>query len=210
MSYGDATANAPKTIAVKTADNATVGNVEVYGIVNAVDRTASQASKVYFYVDSVEKWNKAIACDAASTIILTSDMDIKLTEDIVTAVASEAAQIIVEKGADVNLDLAGHCIESKNDGVSIRNYGTLTIGDTVGGGAIFNSQTEYCSVTNYSHDAVRNAGILTIDGGRFGDPDADTENENTIHRGAALRTLTGSVTTVNGGTFIKDGETVTF
>lgn len=246
MSYGDATANAPKTIAVKTADNATVGNlvidapestvtvdgkyttmtattadntlivanaanvgslivkkgnVEVYGIVNAVDRTASQASKVYFYVDSVEKWNKAIACDAASRIILTGDMDIKLTEDIVTAVASEAAQIIVEDNVVVNLDLAGHCIESKNDGVSIRNYGILTIGDTVGGGAIFNSQTEYCSVTNYSHDAVRNAGILTIDGGRFGDPDADTENANTIHRGAALRTLTGSVTTVNGGSF---------
>lgn len=255
MSYGDATANAPKTIAVKTADNATVdnlvidapestvtvdgkyttmtattadntlvvanaanvgslivkkGNVEVYGIVNAVDRTASQASKVYFYVDSVEKWNKAIACDAASRIILTGDMDIKLTEDIVTAVASEAAQIIVEDNVVVNLDLAGHCIESKNDGVSIWNYGTLTIGDTVGGGAIFNSQTEYCSVTNYSHDAVRNAGILTIDGGRFGDPDADTENANTIHRGAALRTLTGSVTTVNGGSFIKDVETVTF
>lgn len=246
MSYGDATANAPKTIAVKTADNATVdnlvidapestvtvdgkyttmtattadntlivanaanvgslivkkGNVEVYGIVNAVDRTASQASKVYFYVDSVEKWNKAIACDAASRIILTGDMDIKLTGDIVTAVASEAAQIIVEDNVVVNLDLAGHCIESKNDGVSIRNYGILTIGDTVGGGAIFNSQTEYCSVTNYSHDAVRNAGILTIDGGRFGDPDADTENANTIHRGAALRTLTGSVTTVNGGSF---------
>ena len=246
MSYGDATANAPKTIAVKTADNATVdnlvidapestvtvdgkyasmtattadntlvvanaanvgslivkkGNVEVYGIVNAVDRTASQASKVYFYVDSVEKWNKAIACDAASRIILTGDMDIKLTEDIVTAVASEAAQIIVEDNVVVNLDLAGHCIESKNDGVSIRNYGILTIGDTVGGGAIFNSQTEYCSVTNYSHDAVRNAGILTIDGGRFGDPDADTENANTIHRGAALRTWKGSVTTINGGSF---------
>lgn len=246
MSYGDATANAPKTIAVKTADNATVdnlvidapestvtvdgkyttmtattadntlvvanaasvgslivkkGNVEVYGIVNAIDRTASQASKVYFYVDSVEKWNKAIACDAASMITLTGDIDLKLTEDIVTAVATEMAQIIIEKGADVNLDLAGHCIESKNDGVSIWNYGTLTIGDTVGGGAIFNSQTEYCSVTNYSHDAVRNAGILTIDGGRFGDPDADTENANTIHRGAALRTLTGSVTTVNGGSF---------
>lgn len=246
MSYGDATANAPKTIAVKTADNATVdnlvidapestvtvdgkyttmtattadntlvvanaasvgslivkkGNVEVYGIVNAIDRTASQASKVYFYVDSVEKWNKAIACDAASMITLTGDIDLKLTEDIVTAVATEMAQIIVEDNVVVNLDLAGHCIESKNDGVSIWNYGTLTIGDTVGGGAIFNSQTEYCSVTNYSHDAVRNAGILTIDGGRFGDPDADTENANTIHRGAALRTLTGSVTTVNGGSF---------
>lgn len=82
------------------------GNVEVYGIVNAVDRTASQASKVYFYVDSVEKWNKAIACDAASRIILTGDMDIKLTGDIVTAVASEAAQIIVEDNVVVNLDLA--------------------------------------------------------------------------------------------------------
>ena len=251
MSYGDATANAPKTIAVKTADNATVdnlvidapestvtvdgkyttmtattadntlivanaanvgslivkkGNVEVYGIVNAVDRTASQASKVYFYVDSVEKWNKAIACDAASRIILTGDMDIKLTEDIVTAVASEAAQIIVEDNVVVNLDLAGHCIESKNDGVSIRNYGILTIGDTVGGGAIFNSQTEYCSVTNYSHDAVRNAGILTVNGGRFGDPDADTENANTIHRGAALRTWKGSVTTINGGSFTAGGN----
>lgn len=246
MSYGDATANAPKTIAVKTADNATVdnlvidapestvtvdgkyatmtattadntlvvanaanvgslivkkGNVEVYGIVNAVDRTASQASKVNFYVNSAEKWSKAVACDAASTITLTGNIDLKLTEDIVTAVATEMAQIIVEKGADVKIDLAGHCIESKNDGISIWNYGTLTIGDTVGGGAIFNSQTEYCSVTNYSHDAVRNAGILTIDGGRFGDPDADTENANTIHRGAALRTLTGSVTTVNGGSF---------
>lgn len=246
MSYGDATANAPKTIAVKTADNATVGNlvidapestvtvdgkyatmtattadntlivannanvgslivkkgnVEVYGIVNAVDKTASQASKVNFYVNSAEKWSKAVACDAASTITLTGNIDLKLTEDIVTAVATEMAQIIVEKGADVKIDLAGHCIESKNDGVSIWNYGTLTIGDTVGGGAIFNSQTEYCSVTNYSHDAVRNAGILTIDGGRFGDPDADTENANMIHRGAALRTLTGSVTTVNGGSF---------
>lgn len=245
MSYGDATANAPKTIAVKTADNATVdnlvidapestvtvdgkyttmtattadntlvvanaasvgslivkkGNVEVYGIVNAIDRTASQASKVYFYVDSVEKWNKAIACDAASTITLTGDIDLKLTEDIVTAVASEAAQIIVEDNVVVNLDLAGHCIESKNDGVSIRNYGILTIDDTVGGGAIFNSQTEYC-VSGYNHEAVRSSGILTIDGGRFGDPDADTENANTIHRGAALRTLTGSVTTVNGGSF---------
>lgn len=250
MSYGDATANAPKTIAVKTADNATVdnlvidapestvtvdgkyttmtattadntlvvanaasvgslivkkGNVEVYGIVNAVDRTASQASKVYFYVDSVEKWNKAIACDAASRIILTGDMDIKLTGDIVTAVASEAAQIIVEDNVVVNLDLAGHCIESKNDGVSIRNYGTLTIDDTVGGGAIFNSQTEYC-VSGYNHEAVRSSGILTVNGGRFGDPDADTENENMIHRGAALRTWKGSVTTINGGSFTAGGN----
>lgn len=250
MSYGDATANAPKTIAVKTADNATVGNlvidapestvtvdgkytsmtattadntlvvanaasigslivkkgnVEVYGIVNAVDRTASQASKVYFYVDSVEKWSKAIACDAASRIILTSDMDLKLTEDIVTAVASEAAQIIVEDNVVVNLDLAGHCIESKNDGVSIRNYGILTIDDTVGGGAIFNSQTEYC-VSGYNHEAVRSSGILTVNGGRFGDPDADTENENMIHRGAALRTWKGSVTTINGGSFTAGGN----
>ena len=250
MSYGDATANAPKTIAVKTADNATVGNlvidapestvtvdgkytsmtattadntlvvannanveslivkkgnVEVYGIVNAVDRTASQASKVYFYVDSVEKWNKAIACDAASRIILTGDMDIKLTEDIVTAVASEAAQIIVEDNVVVNLDLAGHCIESKNDGVSIRNYGILTIDDTVGGGAIFNSKTENC-VSAYNHEAVRSSGILTVNGGRFGDPDADTENENMIHRGAALRTWKGSVTTINGGSFTAGGN----
>lgn len=247
MSYGDATANAPKTIAVKTADNATVGNlvidapestvtvdgeyatitattadntlvvanaanvgslivkkgnVEVYGIVNAIDRTASQASKVNFYVNSAEKWSKAVACDAASTITLTGDINLKLTEDIVTAAANEMAQIIVEKNAVVNLDLAGHCIESKNDGVSIWNYGTLTIGDTVGGGAIFNSQTDHCGEgANYSHDAVRNSGNLTIDGGRFGDPDADTENENMTHRGAALRTYIGSVTTVNGGSF---------
>ncbi len=247
MSYGDATANAPKTITVKTADNATVGNlvidapestvtvdgeyatitattadntlvvanaanvgslivkkgnVEVYGIVNAIDKTASQASKVNFYVNSAEKWSKAVACDAASTITLTGDINLKLTEDIVTAAANEMAQIIVEKNAVVNLDLAGHCIESKNDGVSIWNYGTLTIGDTVGGGAIFNSQTDHCGEgANYSHDAVRNSGNLTIDGGRFGDPDADTENENMTHRGAALRTYIGSVTTVNGGSF---------
>lgn len=140
--------------------------------------------------------------DAASTITLTGDINLKLTEDIVTAAANEMAQIIVEKNAVVNLDLAGHCIESKNDGVSIWNYGTLTIGDTVGGGAIFNSQTDHCGEgANYSHDAVRNSGNLTIDGGRFGDPDADTENENMTHRGAALRTYIGSVTTVNGGSF---------
>lgn len=245
IAYGDATDNAPKSIAVKTADKAVVdnlvidapestvtvngeytsmtastadntlvvtnatkigsltvrkGNVEIYGTVGSVDRTESPASKVHFTVNSVEKWNKAAACSAASTITIVGSLDLKLASDIVTAAADELAQIIVEKGSTLNLDLAGHRIESKNAGVSIWNYGTMTIDDTVGGGAVFNTQSIPGS-NNYFHHAMCNSGSLTINGGRFGDPDSDTENANTEQRGAALRTHAGSTTVVNGGSF---------
>ena len=120
--------------------------------------------------------------------------NIALTEDIQTD-----AQLAVAAGATVTLDLAGHKITSNYAGISIVNYGTMTIDDSVGNGIVHNISAEVGD--NYSHDAVRNYGVLTINGGIFGDNDTDPTNANTEHRGAALRNMEGAVCEVNGGSF---------
>ena len=120
--------------------------------------------------------------------------NIALTEDIQTD-----AQLAVAAGATVTLDLAGHKITSNYAGISIVNYGTMTIDDSVGNGIVHNISAEVGD--NYSHDAVRNYGVLTINGGIFGDNDTDPANANTEHRGAALRNMEGAVCEVNGGSF---------
>lgn len=83
------------------------------------------------------------------------------------------------------------------DGVAL----TMSYGDATANApkTIAVKTADNATVGNLVIDAPEST--VTVDGGRFGDPDADTENENMTHRGAALRTYIGSVTTVNGGSF---------
>ena len=136
---------------------------------------------------------EAVAASAQNDVIYLLQ-DVEMTQDIQTN-----AQLAVEAGRTVTLDLAGHKITSNYAGITIVNYGTLTINDSKGNGIVHNISTEIGE--NYSHDAVRNYGRLTINGGIFGDNDTNQTNANTEHRGAALRNMEGAVCEVNGGTF---------
>ncbi len=120
--------------------------------------------------------------------------DAALTADVETG-----AQILIPSTAAVTFDLAGHKLTSTYIGISVANYGTLTIKDSIGNGILHNTSAEVGD--NYSHDAVRNFGTLTINGGTFGDSDMDKTNANTEHRGAAVRNMPGAVCEINGGFF---------
>lgn len=120
--------------------------------------------------------------------------DAALTADVETG-----AQILIPSTAAVTFDLAGKKLTSTYAGISVANYGTLTIKDSIGNGILHNISAEVGD--NYSHDAVRNFGTLTINGGTFGDSDTDKTNANTEHRGAAVRNMPGAVCEINGGFF---------
>ena len=140
--------------------------------------------------------NSAVAAAAQNDIIYLLK-DITLKNDVTTG-----AQLSVSKDSNVTLDLAGHKFTSLYEGITIANYGTLTINDSSAAktGIVHNICTTNGN-GNYSHDAIRNFGKLTINGGTFGDDDLDRTNANTEHRGAAVRNQAGAVCVINGGFF---------
>lgn len=104
--------------------------------------------------------------------------------------------LIIEESKVVVLNMNGYTVESMFAGITVENHGTLTI---TGNGILHNSSNEVGN--NYSHDAIRNFGVLTIENGTFGDSDTDETNPNTEHRGAALRNMPGAVCTILNGNF---------
>lgn len=52
-----------------------------------------------------------------------------------------------------------------------------------------------------SHFILRNSGMLTVNGGTFGDTDTDRTNDNTLNWGAALINLENGTAVLNGGYF---------
>ena len=112
--------------------------------------------------------------------------------------------IYVPEGVTATLDLNGHKIESMFEGYTIGNFGTLTINDSSavdgekGTGIVFNSSNVLGS-SSMGHDAIRNFGVLTVNGGTFGDSDTDETNANDTTYAAGLRNL--GIATINGGYF---------
>ena len=148
---------------------------------------ASIGDKGYFFLED------AFAAAKQDEVIYLWQ-DAALTADVETG-----AQIRIPSNAAVTFDLAGKKLTSTYTGISVANYGTLTVNDSVGNGILHNTSAEVGD--NYSHDAVRNFGTLTINGGTFGDSDTDKTNANTEHRGAAVRNMPGAVCEINGGFF---------
>ena len=109
-------------------------------------------------------------------------------------------QLVVNEGSTITLDLNGKKINSTCMRFSLANYGTLTIQDSGETGAIYNSSKE-TDEGNYGHDAVRNFGILYIEGGHFGDADTDQTNANDTTYGAAVRNQDSAICIINGGYF---------
>ena len=109
--------------------------------------------------------------------------------------------LFIPENATVVLDLNGYKITSNFDGLTILNLGNLTINDSSTGktGIVHNICTTNTN-GNWSHDAVRNYGMLIINGGTFGDDDLIRDNANTEHRGAAIRNAAGQCV-INGGYF---------
>ena len=125
---------------------------------------------------------------------------VKLASGLVTA-----QQIVIPEGVTATLDLNGKTVESKFGGYSIANYGTFTVNDNEGTGLVFNSSKEAVIVPEingyYGHDAIRNFGNLTINGGRFGDNNADQTDANDCTYGAAVRNQSGATCVIKGGYF---------
>lgn len=169
---------------VLTIETATFSPFEVYFVKDAAATVGN---------DSYATLDAALAAASAGEVIFLWK-DAALTKDVTTG-----AQLSVPATASVALDLAGHKLTSTYAGISVANHGTLTIHDSVGTGILHNTSAEVGE--NYSHDAVRNYGNLTINGGTFGDEDSDRTNANTEHRGAALRNMEGAVCEINGGFF---------
>ena len=135
--------------------------------------------------------------DDDSALILSGN--VKLMNDITTEHI-----IYVPKGVTATLDLNGHKIESMFEGYTIGNFGTLTINDSSavdgekGTGIVFNS-SKVLGSSSMGHDAIRNFGVLTVNGGTFGDSDTDETNANDTTYAAGLRNL--GIATINGGYF---------
>lgn len=135
--------------------------------------------------------------DDDSALILSGN--VKLMNDITTEHI-----IYVPEGVTATLDLNGHKIESMFEGYTIGNFGTLTINDSSavdgekGTGIVFNS-SKVLGSSRMGHDAIRNFGVLTVNGGTFGDSDTDETNANDTTYAAGLRNL--GIATINGGYF---------
>lgn len=135
--------------------------------------------------------------DDDSALILSGN--VKLMNDITTEHI-----IYVPEGVTAALDLNGHKIESMFEGYTIGNFGTLTINDSSavdgekGTGIVFNS-SKVLGSSSMGHDAIRNFGVLTVNGGTFGDSDTDETNANDTTYAAGLRNL--GIATINGGYF---------
>jgi len=93
--------------------------------------------------------------------------------------------IEVREGAIATLDLNGHTLSSSCACSFVKNYGTLTIDDGTGEGAIYTT-----NVDEQGRSSVMNFGALTINGGTFG---------SSASRGQALSNF--GTATVNGGKF---------
>lgn len=144
------------------------------------------------------------------TVLWDNPQAITTAEDLMAAMAKggeyflgadiETAELpSVPQGVTMVLDLNGYTFESKHDGYGLENKGNLTINDSKGTGIVCHTGTETAS--NYGHDAIRNFGVLTINGGTFGDCDVDRTNANPDNRGASVRNQEGGVCTINGGYF---------
>ena len=112
------------------------------------------------------------------------------------------AGIQIPAGVTVVIDLNGHALVGKNASSFVVNYGNLTINDStaaegdhgVGTGRIYTTDTD-----DQGRHAVVNYGTLVINGGIFGDKNADKTDANDVQRGNAVRNY--GVATINGGAF---------
>lgn len=126
---------------------------------------------------------------------------IKLVSDIETT-----GTVKVVSGKEITLDLAGYTISATDTKASgnydaIYNEGTLTIQDSVGGGAIEVIAENNRAWNNYSAVISNQWGVLTIDSGRlqhFGGTDMAYAIDNRTNTGAKATILV-----INGGEIIS-------
>ncbi|GEM_PF-6241715 len=114
--------------------------------------------------------------NSENRIVISEPGSYYLSEDIIKA--DTGLVIRNEAEGAVTLDLNGKTVTNGEEWTALRNYGTLTITDSVGGGAI-----------NGDWNAVNNYGTLTIEGGSF-----SGANSSGIYN-------EGGTVIVNNGTF---------
>lgn len=117
--------------------------------------------------------------------------------DTVTLIADNYISETLVNAKNITLDLGTYSIVGNVNGKLLTNQGTLTINaDSSNPGKIYNTE-----ISAQGHDAVFNdeGATITINGGIFGDSDADMANANNINRGAGLRNF--GTATLNGGYF---------
>ena len=130
----------------------------------------------------------AAAGEELEALLFYGAENISLTADIVTE-----NQLVVPEGKTVALDLAGNSVSGNYAGALIVNRGTMSIsGDDES--CIYSTDT-----TAQGRHTILNYGEMTIEGGRFGDSNADSSDANSFNRGNAVRNL-GKMT-INGGYF---------
>lgn len=100
--------------------------------------------------------------------------------------------ITIPEGKNVTLDLNGYDIVGTTN--AITNNGTLTINDTVGTGNVYTTD-----VSAQGRATIVNNGIITINGGWYGDANNDKTDRNPINRGNAIKNF--GVAVINGGYF---------
>ncbi len=133
----------------------------------------------------------AIAANSSGTIVILKDI-----------ATTENELISVPKGKSFTLDLNGKTIASTAAGAAtafvVSNFGTMTIKDSVGGGAMTMNAAQPSAAYGYSCNVVSNYGVMTISSGKF---------TNTTPNGAcfAVDNYNGGTLTINGGTYSATG-----
>ena len=197
-----------KEVVTVVVDSAVTSNVAIESekTVYVDDRT--NGGKVSKSTNAVAAIGLASESDIGDNSVVDSDGNYALKSGMykLTANITAAHQIYIKEDATVVLDLNGCTLESQYKGYGFYNEGALIINDTVGTGAIFNSSKETMYLESikgyYGHDAIRNFGMLTINGGTFGDmTPADKTDTNDSNYGAAVRNQAGGTCIINGGSF---------
>ncbi len=149
-----------------------------YFITRTVSKDSSDPSFVY-EADSYEALSLMLGA-GVDCVTIADGAKITLGGDI-----AATGHIEISEGSTATLDLNGHTLSSSCPCSFVKNYGTLTIDDGVGGGTVYTTD-----VDAQGRSAVLNFGEVTVNGGSFG---------SSASRGPALYNL--GTATVNGGTF---------
>ncbi len=169
----------------------TLDGVDITGNVVNYDNNSSinglpAGTGITTYVDTAEELSDALSAGEAVVLI----------KDIISD-----KSVTINEGVTAVLDLNGYKIESRCDGYVIVNNGTLTINDSSEDESGIICNTSQKAETLQSHFILRNYGMLTVNGGTFGDTDTDRTNDNTLNWGAALINMEGGKAVLNGGYF---------
>lgn len=166
------------TAEIKVAENVTVPNFDVVGDGDVVIDNSGEIGLSGMKIDTAAKL--LIALQIGGTVDLAGDI-------------TTSQQLIVKENISVTLKLHGYDLIGTNAGSLLCNYGEMYINGTP------DSFVYTTDIDAQGRHALVNYGTMTVNGGVYGDKNADRTDVNDIQRGNAVRNY--GVMTIESGSF---------